>query len=282
MARKRTVTRVEIARSVILGGIALIVIVFLGYCFLYIFGVIGSQKSELYLTLEDRELKNDPIEVIELFSYTCPHCQRLDVSILKWAHGLPDDVSFRQIHMNNSVQTEVLSTVHLVLVEDDMHDQLNGFVFREFNQNPTTFARPESIADLLEVHGMDRDRFLSLYRSSRIATKRDQESELAKEFGIPIVPYFVIANRFTVSAEQTFRETIDKVNKVIEMVRSGELSEETESEPIETDTEGASTDPSDSGTGDESVDPGEMDPGIESTDASEETQPDEEQVTEPN
>ena len=37
------------------------------------------------------------IEVVEMFSYTCPHCFRLEPAIDEWKQSLPDNVTFTKV-----------------------------------------------------------------------------------------------------------------------------------------------------------------------------------------
>src|SRR6476620_1450996 len=36
-------------------------------------------------------------EIIEFFSFACPHCYEAHRKVLEWAHKLPSNVTFRQV-----------------------------------------------------------------------------------------------------------------------------------------------------------------------------------------
>ena len=39
------------------------------------------------------------IEVVEFFWYGCPHCYACEPAIEEWSKRLPNDVSFRKVHV---------------------------------------------------------------------------------------------------------------------------------------------------------------------------------------
>ena len=52
-----------------------------------------------YVAMDPVQLTDNPakIEVIEFFSYACPHCSDLNPLVAPWVAKLPADVAFKRI-----------------------------------------------------------------------------------------------------------------------------------------------------------------------------------------
>lgn len=251
MARKKKTANVTLVRNAILGGIALIVIVILGYAILYSVGVLDPNKGELYFTIPDREVKNDPIEVIEFFSYACPRCKELDGLLKSWERSLPDDVEFSKIHVAHSVQTTNLARTHVALGQRNIVAQNNDRIFTEVEKRPQTFATLDSTSEFFDGHGIEKEQFELIAQSERVQSVLDTQEQTVREYGIVAVPTFVIANKYIVPSKTTQQETVRALRQVIEMVRSGELPVQEETTSTEEETVGDPTEGSDSNSDDE-------------------------------
>ena len=94
-------TKVERVRIVLLSTLGAIVVAVVGYSTLYALNLVpglGISTERTYNTL-DRPLKDDPIEIVEFFSYACPHCANLDPMLDGWIDGLAESVEFRRVHV---------------------------------------------------------------------------------------------------------------------------------------------------------------------------------------
>ena len=56
-----------------------------------------SGKQYLPVKQAQPQPANGKTEVLEFFSYTCPHCYHLEATIEPWAKRLPKDVDFRRV-----------------------------------------------------------------------------------------------------------------------------------------------------------------------------------------
>ncbi|MYD79229.1 MAG: thiol:disulfide interchange protein DsbA/DsbL [Gammaproteobacteria bacterium] len=223
MAQRRKTPNVTLVRNAILGAIALIVFVILGYSILYTLGVLDPNRGELYVTIPDREIKSDPIEVIEFFSYACPNCKELHTLLAGWERSLPDDVTLREVHVAHSLQTTNLARTHVTLGQRNVVSQNQRRIFEEVEKRPQTFGTLESTAEFFDGHGIEKDQFERIAESDRVQSLLDADAEFVRELGVIAVPTFLVANKYVVRSRTTQQETVRALKKVIEMVRSGEL-----------------------------------------------------------
>ena len=223
MAQKRKTSNITFVRNAILGGIAFIVIVILGYSILYAVGVLDPNRGDLYFTFPDREIKNDPIEVVEFFSYACPNCKELHGLLASWERSLPDDVTLREVHVAHSLQTTNLARIHVTLDQRNVVPQNQRRIFEEAEKRPQTFETLESTAEFFDGHGIEKSQFERIAESDRVQSLLDTEAEFVRELGVIAVPTFLVANKYLVRSGTTQQETVRVLKKVIGMVRSGEL-----------------------------------------------------------
>lgn len=254
MARKHHTSKVEIVRRLILGAIAAILVLVLGYSLLYVLGVVGSGNTEPYFTLENRELETEPIEVIEFFSYACPHCARLEPLLKTWARDLPDDISYRKVHVAISAQTRILARVHVALDQRGLVPQNSKRIFAEAERRPRTFNSIESISQFVDGHGIDADLFQRLYESNRVENVLNQNAQLARELRIERVPVLVVANRYVIPPKTLPRDTISTLREVIQKIRTGELSMDDTSPSEDASADESPVDPADDALNEETED----------------------------
>ena len=64
-----------------------------------------------YIVIEPAQATDNPakIEVIEFFSYGCPHCSDFHPLVSKWAARLPADVAFKRVPVGFGARTGPIS-----------------------------------------------------------------------------------------------------------------------------------------------------------------------------
>lgn len=238
MAQRRKTPNITLVRNAILGAIALIVFVILGYSILYTVGVLDPNRGELYFTIPDREIKSDPIEVIEFFSYACPNCKELHGLLEDWEQSLPDDVTFRKVHVAHSIQTTNLARIHVALGQRDLVTQNERRIFEEVEKRPRTFGTLVSTSEFFDDHGIEKDQLERILESDRVQSILDSEATFVRELGVIEVPTFLVANKYVVPSKTKQQETVRALFDVIEMVRSGELPTDEEASDSEEEVNG--------------------------------------------
>ena len=238
MARKHGIAPVDIVRNAILAGLGLIVLVILGYSILYALGVFGNANGESFFTFDQRELETDPIEVVEFFSYSCPHCKNLEPLIASWATTQSDNVSFRRIHTTGSSRDKRLAVLHVVLEQRRLTDQFDMQIFEQFERSPGTFESLESIGEFVHGEGIEQDQFLRLSSSDRIQTIVSQNTDFTREIGVVSIPTILVGNKYVVRPGRSAKDTMRNLRELVQKITTGELPvQEESSDPVSTETE---------------------------------------------
>lgn len=245
--KKQKLSSVDIVKYGILISVAVIVGTVVIYSLLYVFRVVGDGSAgDPYRTLANRSVEASPIEVIEFFSYDCPHCRRFETFLPNWLADLPADVEFRQMHVAFSENTRILATAHFVLQEKGILEQNHDRIFQTAAENKTyLFASRTLLAEYLDGHGITGEQFSNLFDSPIIAHRVQQSRALQTAVGITGVPQILVANKYLVLANREPKKMLTVVDDLIANIRDGTLplpTEETEEMPTpSTDVEPSSS-----------------------------------------
>ena len=119
-----------------------------------------------YTLIEPAQLTDDPakIEVIEYFSFACPHCSDLHPHITKWAAKLPADVAFRRIPVGfNQPFYQYMAKLYYALEAIGELDRLDDAVFNAIHEKGLKLIDDKSILDWVTAQGIDAKRFSDAY-----------------------------------------------------------------------------------------------------------------------
>jgi protein dithiol oxidoreductase (disulfide-forming) len=99
------------------------------------------------------------IEVQEFFSYTCPHCFRLESVIEPWSRRLPQDVGFRRVPVTFNEAAKFMAKVFYAADAMSLWEKLHPRLFAAIHDEHLTLVREEVLLDWLARQGVDRRKF---------------------------------------------------------------------------------------------------------------------------
>lgn len=216
-------TKVERLRIGLLATLGTIVVLVVGYSTLYALNLApgwGVSTERTFTTL-DRPLQDDPIEVIEFFSYACPHCANLEPMLASWIEDLPDNVEFKRIHVAVDTMTTRLAKTYLVLETQDLLDENHRRVFDAIHERGTTFLNDEQLAEFMHGRGIESSRFLSALNGRHIERLIDTNRQFTLDARTLGVPAMLVGNKFQVSARGGNRQLLDTAQWLVDELLAG-------------------------------------------------------------
>ena len=141
------------------------------------------------------------IEVIEFFSYGCPHCADLEPHLQAWLKRLPADVQVRRVPVAFQPSWENLAKVYytLELMGEDV--KLTPDVFAAIHGgNRTNLANDTRFFEWAASKGLDRKKVEDTYKSFGIAGKLGRAKQLAQTYNIQSVPTLIVDGKFLISS----------------------------------------------------------------------------------
>ena len=142
------------------------------------------------------------IEVIEFFSYGCPHCNDLEPILDAWLAKLPPDVQFRRVPVMFQQRWEGLARIYYTL--DAMGDEtrLSPEVFKAIHASGLPLYQDKAFFDWAAGHGLDRTKVAEVYGSFAVNSKFNRAKALAQAYNIQSVPTIVIDGKFVTSSDR--------------------------------------------------------------------------------
>jgi thiol:disulfide interchange protein DsbA len=129
------------------------------------------------------------IEVVEFFSYGCPHCNAFHATLDAWAAKLPKDVTLRRVPVSfNRPAWAKLSRLYFALEASGEVGRLNGAVFKALHEDRVNFNSDEAMVDWAVKNGLDGKKFaamLSSFGVQSMVMRADQEAVAARIQGVP-------------------------------------------------------------------------------------------------
>ena len=168
------------------------------------------------------------IEVLEFFSYACPHCAKFSPLVSAWAAALPKDVVFRRVPVGYGRLAWVnLSRTYYSLEATGDLGKLDAALFRAIHEEHENLFDEQSIADWVGRHGGDSARFVNAYASFGVNNQTVQADQMTEDYGIEAVPCLVVDGRYVVVSpaqaadeEQTFKDLLQLTDRVIALARA--------------------------------------------------------------
>lgn len=139
------------------------------------------------------------IEVLEFFSYGCPHCSAFEPVLDAWAKKLPADVAFRRVPVNFLYNAELFQRTYFSLEALGQVDAMQRKLFAAVHVQRERWSSSDAVADFVAKHGVDRAKFLELYSSFGVQTKMVQAKQLVERYKIDGVPALGVHGRFYTS-----------------------------------------------------------------------------------
>jgi thiol:disulfide interchange protein DsbA len=142
------------------------------------------------------------IEVIEFFSYGCPHCSDLEPILQAWVQKLPPDVQFRRVPVMFQQRWEALAKIYYTL--DAMGDEarLSPEVFKAVHVNGLPLYEDKTFFDWAASHGLDRTRVAEVYGSFAVSSKFNRAKALAQTYNIQSVPTMIVDGKYLTASDK--------------------------------------------------------------------------------
>ncbi|MGL6112221.1 MAG: thiol:disulfide interchange protein DsbA/DsbL [Rubrivivax sp.] len=139
------------------------------------------------------------IEVVEFFSYGCPHCYTLEPTLESWAKRLPGDVVFKRVPVGFNALYENYQKIFYALEAMGQVDAMHAKVFNAIHQQRQRLDKEADIAAFMTANGVDGAKFIEQYKSFSVQAKAKQAQQLSQSYKIDGVPAMGVQGRYVTS-----------------------------------------------------------------------------------
>jgi thiol:disulfide interchange protein DsbA len=142
------------------------------------------------------------IEVLEFFSYGCPHCYALEPTLEGWAKRLPADVVFKRVPVGFNALYENYQKIYYALEAMGQAEHMHRKVFDAIHQQRQRLDKEADLAAFMSANGLDGAKFIEMYKSFGVQTKARQAQQLSQAYKIDGVPAMAVQGRYVTSGSQ--------------------------------------------------------------------------------
>jgi protein dithiol oxidoreductase (disulfide-forming) len=155
------------------------------------------------LNTSQRQDNNGKIEVVEFFSWGCPHCYEFYPKLSRWLSTLPKDASFKRVPVGlGHPEWEALAKAYYALQATGDVNRLDSQIFEDIHKNHVWLYDEQSITAWVAKHGVNAANFTAAFRSFGVNTSEAQAEQKSVDYRIPGVPTLAIDGKYTVTGDQ--------------------------------------------------------------------------------
>lgn len=136
------------------------------------------------------------IEVVEMFSYSCPHCFRLDPQVAEWKKTLPDNVKFTPVPAIFRDSWLQLARVFYAAEASGDLEKLHPLIFNAIHVKKRRLQTEKQLLDFVAEQGIDRDDFAKKMNSFAVKSKVKKALVMSQTSGITGVPAIIVNGKY--------------------------------------------------------------------------------------
>lgn len=158
------------------------------------------------------------VEVVELFSYTCPHCFRLEPMVQEWKKTLPENVKFVQVPaIFRDSWLQLAKVFYAAEVTGDL-EKLHPLLFNAIQVEKRRLSSEEQLLDFVAEQGIDRESFAKTMNSFAVKTKVKKALVMSQASGVTGVPAMIVNGQYRSDAPAagSMDELLDVIDFLIE------------------------------------------------------------------
>lgn len=161
------------------------------------------------------------VEVIEFFWYGCNHCADFEPVLHAWVRKLPADVSFRKVPAVFRDTWAPGARLYYTLEAMGLLDKLNIAVFNAIHKERLNIQGDEKVMlEWIVKQGVDRQKFLDMYKSFSVAGKLKRATEMTQEYGFGGVPAVVVGGKYMPVSTGSYADLLHVTDALIAKSRA--------------------------------------------------------------
>jgi protein dithiol oxidoreductase (disulfide-forming) len=157
------------------------------------------------------------VEVIEFFSYGCPHCYALQSHIVRWVAELPANVSFMRVPVSfGRREWGQLSRAYYALEATGDLKRLDDALFDSIHKEQRRLFDEDTLAAWAAEHGVEAAKFRAAFESPGVSAQAMRAEQLSRNYKVNSVPHLIVDGKYIVGGKthdemlKIARQLVDK------------------------------------------------------------------------
>lgn len=164
------------------------------------------------------------IEVVEFFSYNCPHCNTFEPRLATWLKQQSQDVAFRRVPVP-FVGNDVVAKQRLYYALEAMGkvDEYTPKVFHAIHVQRENVNGDANIIAWAGRNGLDQAKFTEAFNSFGVVSRAKRASQLVDAYKVSGVPALGIAGKYYTDGQLAgnMDRALQVTDQLIAQVRKG-------------------------------------------------------------
>ncbi|MEO7326433.1 MAG: thiol:disulfide interchange protein DsbA/DsbL [Dokdonella sp.] len=158
------------------------------------------------------------IEVLEVFSYACPHCAHFQPYAEQIKQALPAYASFSYMPAIFSPQWEPYARAFYAAQSLGVLEQTHQALFDALHRDHASLHTIEDLAGFYAQHGVDKAKFLATASSFEVESKLSRARDIVKADGVDGTPSVIVNGKYRMSGQSAggFPQLIDLIGWLVQ------------------------------------------------------------------
>ncbi|AXS81117.1 thiol:disulfide interchange protein DsbA/DsbL [Dechloromonas sp. HYN0024] len=160
------------------------------------------------------------IEVLEFFSYGCPHCADFNPLLIAWAAKQPADVVVKKVPITfgRAAWANIAKLYYTLEITGDLA-RLEASVFQAIHGERVNLFDEKTLNEWVVKKGVDAKKFAETFNSFGVMSKVSRADQMAMAYKITGVPALAVEGKFLIG-DIGFNEKLVVADKLIAKARA--------------------------------------------------------------
>jgi protein dithiol oxidoreductase (disulfide-forming) len=160
------------------------------------------------------------IEVLEFFSYGCPHCYELEPLISKWKASLPPDTVFKRVPIAfGRPMWENLGKAYYAFSDLQVLPKVDIAIFDAVHRQGLPLQDEKSITAWAGKQGIDPAKFKAAFNSFNVNTRMAQNERMVETYQVGAVPAIVVGGKYVANG-RSHEEMLSIARALVDKART--------------------------------------------------------------
>jgi thiol:disulfide interchange protein DsbA len=141
----------------------------------------------------------DKVEVLEVFSYACPHCAHFQPYADQLKQSLPKGAVFAYMPAVFNPSWEPYARAYYTAESLGVVEQTHQALFDALHKDHLPMRTIDELATFYAQHGVDKAKFLAASNSFEVESKLQRSSQLVKAYNVDGTPSIIVNGKYRVT-----------------------------------------------------------------------------------
>ncbi len=136
------------------------------------------------------------VEVVEMFWYGCPHCNKLEPYVERWLKKIPKNAQFVRMPAIFRPGWEIGARAYYTAEILGVVDKIHPAMFEAIHGQKRRMDTEAELMELFKQHGVSNKDFNRAFRSFAVEAKIRRSKDMSQRYGIKGVPAIIVNGKY--------------------------------------------------------------------------------------